>query len=96
MEFWAQRTVSPFDGREGWTVVDDGYVEHARGAEYLRSVLDRGGSVGTARTYAGRLALWLCWTSIGGVDAASPTVEQLAAFARWLERTTLAQAPCRA
>jgi integrase len=87
MDFWAQRTVSPADGREGWTVVDDGYVEHARAAQYLRSVVDRGGSVGTARTYAGRLALWLGWTSAAGVDEAAPSVEQLAGFARWLERT---------
>lgn len=87
MEFWAQRTVSPADGREGWTVVDDRYVEHPRAAEYLRSVVDRGGSVGTARTYAGRLALWLGWTAAGGVDGSSPSVEQLAAFGRWLERT---------
>jgi len=87
MEFWAQRTVSPVDGREGWTVVDDGYLEQARAAQYLRSIVDRGGSVGTARTYAGRLALWLCWTSRAGVDAASPSAEQLAGFARWLERT---------
>lgn len=87
MEFWAQRTVSPIDGREGWTVVDDHYVEHPRAGEYLRSVLDRGGSVGTARTYAGRLALWLGWAAAGGVDACSPSVEQLASFGRWLERT---------
>lgn len=88
MDFWAQRTVSAVEGREGWTVVDDGYAEHGRAAEYLRSVLDRGGSVGTARTYAGRLALWLGWAcSTGGLDPASPSVEQLAAFARWLERT---------
>jgi integrase/recombinase XerD len=87
VEFWAQRTISPFDGREGWTVVDGDYVEHARAAAYLRSVVDRGGSVGTARTYAGRLALWLGWASLGGVDEASPTAEQLAAFGRWLERT---------
>jgi integrase/recombinase XerD len=87
MEFWAQRTISPFDGQEGWTVVDNCYVEHVRVAEYLRSVLDRGGSVGTARTYAGRLALWLGWTSAGGLDESSPSVEQVAAFARWLERT---------
>lgn len=87
MEFWAQCTMSPADGREGWTVVDDQYVEHPRAGEYLRWVVDRGGSVGTARTYAGRLALWLGWTSTGGVDACSPDVEQVAAFARWLERT---------
>jgi integrase/recombinase XerD len=87
MEFWAQRTTSPADGREGWTVVDDRYVEHPRAGEYLRSVVDRGGSVGTARTYAGRLALWLGWTTAGAVDGCSPSVEQVAAFARWLERT---------
>ncbi len=87
MEFWAQRTVSPLDGREGWTVVDDRYVEHPRVGEYLRSLLDRGGSVGTARTYAGRLALWLGWASVGSVDEAAPRVEELAAFARWLQRT---------
>jgi len=45
MDIWAQRTISPFDGREGWTVVDSRYVENARVVEYLRSVLDRGGSV---------------------------------------------------
>lgn len=67
--------------------MDDGYLEHARAGQYLRSVLDRGGSVGTAGTYAGRLALWLGWASAGGVDASSPSVEQLASFARWLERT---------
>jgi integrase/recombinase XerD len=87
MEFWAQRTVSPLDGREGWTVVDDDYVEHVRAGEYLRGLVDRGGSVGTARTYAGRLALWLCWTSGAVVDEVAPGGEQLAAFARWLERT---------
>ncbi len=87
MEFWAQRTVSPVDGHEGWTVVDGGYLEHERVGGYLRSVVDRGGSVGTARTYAGRLALWLGWACSGGVDECSPSVEQVATFARWLERT---------
>jgi integrase/recombinase XerD len=87
MEFWAQRTRSPFDGNEGWTVVDDRYVEHQQAGEYLRSIVDRGGSIGTARTYAGRLALWLGWSAISNVDECGPSVEQLAAFARWLERT---------
>lgn len=87
MEFWAQRTVSPSDGREGWTVVDDGYGEHVRTAQYLRWIVDRGGSVGTARTYASRLALWLGWASRAGVDEAAPGMAQLAVFAPWLERT---------
>lgn len=68
MEFWAQCTRSPLDGREGWTVVDDRYVEHRRAGEYLRSIVDRGSSVGTARTYAGR-ALWLGWAADGDVAA---------------------------
>lgn len=73
------------DGHEGWTVVDDCDVEHRRAGEYLRSVVDRGGSIGTARSYAGRLALWLGWAAISGVDECGPSVEQLAAFARWLD-----------
>jgi len=88
MEFWAQRTISPLDGREGWTVVDDRYVEHARVGEYLRVLLDaEGHSMGTARTYAGRLALWLTWTLAHGGNETAPDVEHLAAFARWLERS---------
>jgi hypothetical protein len=51
-----KRTVSPMDGREGWTIVNDSYVEHDRAAQYLRSVVDRGGSVGTARAYAAQFS----------------------------------------
>ena len=88
VEFWAERTVSPVDGRVGWTVVDDNYVEHERAATWLRVLLDaQGRSVGTARAYAGRLALYLTWASATGTDPVAPSVEQLAAFARWLERT---------
>ena len=88
MEFWAQRTVSPVDGRVGWTVVDDCYVENERVAVWLRVLVDgQGRSVGTARAYAGRLALFLTWAASVGVDPVAPEVEQLAAFARWLERT---------
>lgn len=88
MEFWAQRIVSPVDGRVGWTIVDDRYIEHELAAIWLRTLLDaQGRSVGTARTYAGRLALYLTWALAAGVDPAAPTVDQLGAFARWLERT---------
>jgi integrase/recombinase XerD len=88
MEFWAERTVSPVDGRVGWTVVDDRYVEDDRAAAWLRFVLDaQGRSVGTGRTYAGRLALYLTWAAVAGVDPVAPEVDQVAAFARWLERT---------
>ena len=69
-------------------MVDDSYVEHDRAGEYLRLLLDgEGRSVGTARTYAGRLALYLTWAACVGVDETSPRVQDLAAFARWLERT---------
>ena len=88
MEFWAHRTVSPIDGRTGWTVVDDSYIEHERAAIWLQALVDgQGRSVGTARAYAGRVALYLSWAAKAGVDPAAPTVDQLAAFARWLERT---------
>jgi len=88
VEFWAQRTVSPLDGREGWTVVDDRYAEHRQVGEYLQVLIDgEGRSVGTARTYAGRLALYLTWAATAPVDPCSVTAAQLASFARWLERT---------
>jgi integrase/recombinase XerD len=89
MEFWAQRTISPVDGREGWTVVDERCVEHAGAGEWLRVLVDgEGRSVGTARAYAGRVALYLTWAaSVSGVDGLAPTVEQLACFAGWLGRT---------
>jgi integrase/recombinase XerD len=88
MEFWAERTISPLDGRVGWTVVDDEFVEHAEAGVWLRALVDaQGRSVGTARTYAGRLALFLTWAATAGSDPAAPTVDQLAGFARWLERT---------
>ena len=88
MDFWAQRTVSPIDGREGWTVVDERYAEQARVGEWLRVLVDgEGRSIGTARAYAGRIALYLTWAATAGVDELCPAVEQLASFARWLERT---------
>jgi len=88
MEFWAEKTVSPLDRRIGWTVVDDRFVEHEHAACWLRVLLDaQGRSVGTARAYAGRLSLYLSWAHSTGVDPIAPTIEQLAAFARWLERT---------
>ncbi len=69
-------------------MVDDRYVEHARAGEWLRVLRDgEGRSVGTARTYAGRIALYLTWAVGARVDALAPSVEELAAFARWLERT---------
>jgi len=83
MEFWAQQTVSPVDGRLGWTVVDDSYVEHEQTAAWLRVLLDaQGRSAGTARVYAGRLALYLTWAAAAGVDPVAPEIDQLAAFAR--------------
>jgi site-specific recombinase XerD len=88
VDYWAQRTISPVDGCAGWTVVDGTYVEHPRAAEYLRVLLDaQDRSIGTARTYAGRLALYLTWAAGRGVDETRPSIEDLAAFARWLERT---------
>lgn len=88
MDYWAERTISPLDGRVGWTVVDNDYVEHERAATWLRVLLDaQGRSVGTARAYAGRLALYLTWAGAAGVEPVAPSVDQLASFARWLERT---------
>ena len=88
MEYWAQHAVSPLDGRVGWTVVDDRYDEHVRAGEYLREIRDGDGrSVGTPRTYAGRLALYVTWAATADVDETAVSAGRLAAFARWLERS---------
>ena len=72
----------------GWTIVDDRYVEHEQAATWLRALVDaQGRSAGTARAYAGRLALYLTWAATVDVEPVAPEVDQLAAFARWLERT---------
>lgn len=80
--------MSPVDGRIGWTVVDDAYVEHERAGTWLRVLVDaQSRSVGTAHAYAGRLTLYPTWSATVGVDHVAPQVDELAAFARWLERT---------
>ncbi len=86
MELWAQRTISPLDGREGWTVVDEHYLEDRHAAQYLQMLVDgEGRSVGAALAYAGRLALYLTWATTSGTEPCAPTLEQLASIARWLE-----------
>ncbi len=45
-------------------MVNDRYVEHRQVGEYLQVIVDgEGRSVGTARTYAGRFALYLTWST---------------------------------
>jgi integrase/recombinase XerD len=78
--------LSPHRTGKCWAVVDDRYVEHRQVGEYLQVIVDgQGRSVGTARTYAGRLALYLTWPT--GIEPFSQTVAQLASFARWIEHT---------
>lgn len=68
--------------------MDARYVEHERAGSWLRMLTDaQGRSVGTTRTYAGRLALYLTWAGTAGADPVAPSADQLASFARWLERT---------
>ena len=43
--------------------------------------------MGTARAYSGRLALYITWARKVGIDEGTLRVEDLAVFARWLERT---------
>ena len=71
-----------------WRVVNGGHTEHSQAATWLQALLDaQGRAVGTVRTYAGRLALHLTWVGTATVDPSAPSAEQLASFARWLERT---------
>lgn len=62
MEFWAQRVRTTVDSRPGWVVVDDRYDSVDDVADFLWVLQHgRGRADGTAKAYAGRLALFLTW-----------------------------------
>ncbi len=68
-----------------WVVVDPDYQLHHHASAYLDSL--RGAedaSVNTGRTYAGRIALYLCYCVDHGIDWAAPSMRQLAGFLNWL------------
>lgn len=88
VEFWAQRVRTTVEGRPGWVVVDDRYDSVDDVADFLWVLQHgRGCSDGTAKAYAGRLALLLTWAHEADVDWRRPTPVQLTVFIGWLTRT---------
>jgi site-specific recombinase XerD len=88
VEFWAQRVQTTVEGRPGWVVVDDRYDSIDDIADFLWVLQHgRGRSDGTAKAYAGRLALFLTWAHEADVDWRRPTPVQLTVFMGWLTRT---------
>lgn len=86
MRYLAERA-SLRDGAVRWVVIDEDFELHVPATQFLRNLVDdRARSVGTARTYAGRVALFLTWCSDQGLDWAHADVEVLAHFRRWLQR----------
>ncbi|GAA0930902.1 MULTISPECIES: tyrosine-type recombinase/integrase [Streptomyces violaceusniger group] len=83
--FRSEKALSPVDGSPMWVVVDPDYQLHHHASAYLDSL--RGAedaSVNTGRTYAGRIALYLCYCVDHGIDWAAPSMRQLAGFLNWL------------
>lgn len=83
--FRLERAVSPADGSPMWVVVDVGFDMQADAAAFLAAVRGReDASVNTERAYAGRIALYLSYCAVQGVDWADPSAGQLSAFLNWL------------
>jgi integrase len=81
--FRAERaTVSP---REAvWVVIDVDWNLHVEACAYLASLRAGDRSPNTERVYAGRIALFLNYCELAGIDWHNPDFTQLHAFLRWL------------
>jgi integrase/recombinase XerD len=80
----AWRAVSPADGSVSWVVVDDGLDLHIEACAFLAGLRGRDRSVNTERVYAGRVAVFLSWCAMEGVDWKQVRLDQMARFKRWL------------
>ncbi|MFB6814645.1 tyrosine-type recombinase/integrase [Streptomyces sp. NPDC056347] len=65
-------------------MVDTRYELHPAASAFIASFRDKGASVNTQRTYAIRVAQYLTWCAVFGVDWGDPTFRQLSSFKSWL------------
>ena len=84
MTFRAERARSEGAGPVRWVVVDDAWTLQPEACQFLASLRAADRSPNTERVYAGRVALFLNWSSDFGVDWQRPTFLQLHDFLRWL------------
>ena len=81
----AERAVSARDESVSWVVVRTAdYTLHAEAAAYLAALRAMDRSPNTERVYAGRVALYLSYAAVHGLDWSRPGLEDLAGFLRWL------------
>lgn len=68
-------------------VIDEDFEPHAEACAYLKWLqFGAGRSPGTARTYGSRVAAYLTWAELSGIDWRRPTLDQLSDLVRWLHR----------
>jgi integrase len=84
MTFRGERARSGDDGPDRWVVVDDAWNLQVEACWFLGSLRAADRSPNTERVCAGRLALYLNWCTVSGVDWWKPTFLQLHDFLRWL------------
>ena len=84
MTFRAERARPADDGSVRWVVIDDAWSLHREACAFLESLRAGDRSSNTERVYAGRVALFLNWSTASGVDWTQPTFLQLHGFLRWL------------
>jgi len=88
--FVAERAVSPISGRERWVVADAMTFDlHREAVVFLVSLEARGCSANTVRVYAGRMALYLNYCQMRGLDWRAPGFLGLAGLQRWLVEAPL-------
>ena len=88
--FVAERAISPVSGRERWVVVEAvTFGLHREAVVFLVSLEARGCSVNTVRVYAGRVALYLNYCRMRGLDWRAPGFLGLAGLQRWLVEAPL-------
>ncbi|MGH9137866.1 MAG: tyrosine-type recombinase/integrase [Acidimicrobiales bacterium] len=94
--FRAERAVLPLDGAVQWVVIDSALIAHREATDFLRCLGGGGRSPHTTRAYAGRVALFLSWCEMSGVDWRTIELTDLARFKHWIEVTPIQQGRLRA
>lgn len=84
MTFRAERARPADDGPARWVVIDGDWSLHREACAFLEALRAADRSPNTERVYAGRVALFLNWSSDSGVNWTQPTFLQLHGFLRWL------------
>jgi integrase/recombinase XerD len=85
--FRAERAVSPRVGGVWWVVLDAELAVHKEASAFLACLQGADRSPHTIRAYAGRVALFLGWCALQGVDWRRVELAQLARFKHWVEVT---------